>query len=94
MQYVNWLLSLPRGVLAGAAAVVVLLVIWSWARIGRRHYLVVKKSDATQLVTYELGRIADALERLSSLPPPHEVAPSAEVNSTKRVDLSMFGREI
>jgi len=96
MQYVTWILNLPRGVLIGAGAVVILLLIWSWARFGRRHYLVVKKSDATQLITYELGRIADALERLSSspLPPPlraEEANPAP--NPSRRISMSMFGRQ-
>jgi hypothetical protein len=95
MHYVYWVLSLPRGVLIGAGTVVVLLLMWSWARFGRRHYLVVKKSDATQMITYELGRIADALERLSSTPLPPLRAEEANTspNPAKRINMSMFGRQ-
>ena len=68
MHYLSWIENLPRELVVGAAAVVVLLLIWIWARYGRRHYLVIKRSDATQLVVRELARIADALERLERIP--------------------------
>ena len=84
---------LSRGVLFAAGAVVVLLLVWLWAHYGRRRYLVIGKSEATEAIAYELGRIANALERLSI---PHETQPSAPVGEEKspqRVNwLSMFGR--
>jgi len=49
----------PREVLIAIAAVVALLVLWLWARSGR--YVAIRKSDASEALTSELGRIADAL---------------------------------
>jgi hypothetical protein len=68
-QYLSWIENLPRGVLIGLAVVAVMLFFWVWANYGRRHYLVIKKSDATHLIIYELGRIADSLERLENVVP-------------------------
>jgi hypothetical protein len=84
---------LSRGVLFAAGAVVLLLLIWLWAHYGRRRYLVIRKSEATEAIVNELGRIADALERLAI---PRETQPSAPVEEEKRPQrvnwLSMFGR--
>lgn len=95
MSYLSWISHLPKDVLAGAAAVFLLLLFLLWMRFGRRHYLIVKKSDATQLITYELGRIADALDRLAVVnepsPPPGE---QAQTQTHKRLSLSIFGRGI
>ena len=68
MHYLSWIENLPAELVIGTAAVLVLLLIWIWANYGRRHYLVIKKSDATQLIVRELGRIADSLERLERMP--------------------------
>ena len=85
--------NLSRGVLFAVGAVVLLLLIWLWAHYGRRRYLVIRKSEATEAITCELGRIADALERLAS---PHQAQPSApaeEETGPRRMNwLSMFGR--
>ncbi len=94
MHYVSWILNQPREVLVGAVAIFFLLVFWIWVRFGHRQLVVVKQSDATQLITYELGRIADALDRLSSLPPPRETLRPTEAGASqeKRISMSMFGR--
>jgi hypothetical protein len=83
---------LSRGVLFAAGAVVVLLLIWLWAHYGRRRYLVIRKSEATEAIAYQLGRIADALESLA----PRQAQPSVpaeEETGPRRMNwLSMFGR--
>jgi len=68
-HYLLWVENLPRGVLIGSAVAAVMLFVWIWANFGRRQYLVIKKSDATHLIIYELGRIADSLERLETVMP-------------------------
>jgi hypothetical protein len=82
--------QVPREVLVAIGAVVVLLALWLWVRYGRRHYLVIQNSNATESIAYELGRIATALERLA---PPREVQAPAGDQPPRRVNwLSMFGR--
>ena len=84
---------LPREVLAAIAAVVVLLVLWLWARYSRHHYVVIKNSDATKAIASELGHIADALERLVALAAPHETESQPEEKVTRRENwLSLFRR--
>jgi len=68
----------PREVLLGIGAVVVLLALWVWARYGRRHYMMIQKSSATDSIAYELGRIATALERLATVATPRDAQPPAE----------------
>src|SRR2546426_12111486 len=83
--------QVPREVLIAIAAVVALLVLWLWARSGR--YVAIRKSDASEALTSELGRIADALERLAALATPHETEPSAEEKPPRRENwLSLFRR--
>jgi hypothetical protein len=82
--------ALPKQLLVALGAVAALLIIWLWARYGRRRYLVIKKSDATEALTHELSRIADALERLAV---PRETQPTEEQKPPRRVNwMSMFGR--
>ena len=90
MSFPPSIAALPRQLLVALGAVVVLLVIWLWARYGRRRYLVIKKSDATEALTHELGRIADALERLAA---PRETQSTEEQKPPRRENwMSMFGR--
>ncbi len=64
----------------GVGGVVALLVLWLWARYGRRPYVVINKSDATEAIASELGHIAGALERSAtpreSRPPRRRKAPA------------------
>lgn len=91
MPTLHSLASLPRELLWGAGAVAVLLVIVIWARYGRRRYLVIEHIEAAEIVALQLGRIADAIERLSPLPHP-QPPPREEEKSTRRVSMSMFSR--
>lgn len=85
------ILSLPREVLIGIAAVAVLAVFCFWllVRAGRRRYVTLRQSDTTDMIAYQLGRIADALERLSVQ---REPPPASTGKSTSEVYMSMFGR--
>ncbi len=85
--------QVPREVLIAIGAVVAVLVLWLWARSGRGRYVAIGKSDASQAITSELGRIADALERLAALATPQEAEPSAGEKPARRENwLSLFRR--
>lgn len=64
MQYFE---NVPPEFLIGAAAAAVLLLVWIWAAYGRRRHPVMRP-DTTEPIVRELGRIADALERLEQMP--------------------------
>ncbi len=91
MPSLHSLASLPREVLWAAGAVAALLVILIWARYGRRRYLVIEDIEAAEVIALQLGRIADAIERLSPLPHP-QAPPREEEKTTRRVSMSMFNR--
>ncbi len=87
------ILHVPREVLVAIGAVVVLLVLWLWVRYGRRRYVVINKSDATEAIISELGRIADALERLAASATTRKTEPPAEEKPPRRENwLSLFRR--
>jgi len=91
MQFLQSITSLPKGVLVGAGAVVALLMILIWARYGRRRYLVIEHNEAAEIIALQLGRIADAIERMSPLPRP-QPPPREEEKPARRVGMSMFNR--
>ena len=67
MSVVHSLLSLPAGVLFAAAAVlIVLLALWLSSLFSRRHFITIRRSEETELIAFNLRRIADALERISA----------------------------
>ena len=84
---------LSREVQVAIGAVVALLVLWIWVRYGHRRYVVIKKSDAVDNIAYQLGRIADALDRLAALATPRDSQPPAEEKPQERENwLSRFRR--
>jgi hypothetical protein len=91
MQFLQSITSLPREMLWAAGVVVALLVILIWARYGRRRYLVIEHIEAAEIIALQLGRIADAIERLSPLPHPPPL-PREEEKTARRVSMSMFNR--
>ena len=93
MQYLHSITSLPREALWAIGAAVVLLVILIWARYGRRRYLLIEHNEATEILALQLGRFADAIERLAPLPRPQAPPPPREEEkNNRRVGASMFGR--
>ena len=96
MHFLSSIPHSPRDVYLYVAAGVVflLLVVWIVARFGRHRYVVVRASEPVQMVTIQLGRIADAIEHLAlavdrKSPPAEEVARS---ENDRHVTLSTFGR--
>ncbi len=84
----------PREVQVALAVAVVLLVLGLWVHYSRRHYVVIRKSDTTEMIAFQLGRIADALGRLERLAAPPETQPLEEQRPPERPTpwLSLFGR--
>jgi len=92
MSFVHSLLSVPPGVLiAVSAVVVVLLALWLSALFSRWHFVTIKRSEETELIAFELRRIADAVERLSSARDTH-TQPPVETPTARSAGLSIFGR--
>lgn len=77
------------------------LIFWAILYFSRKRIVVVKRSSGTDQLTYELSRIADALERIANRPADRAIAaamrgqrltqPSTQRES-KGISYSMFGR--
>ncbi len=83
---------LSREMLVAIGVVVALLVLWIWMLYDRRRYVVIKKSDAVEDITYQLGRIANALDSLVALSTPRDFQATTEEKPQQRQWLSLFGR--
>ena len=81
--------QLPTSVYFAAGVVVALLVEWLLLRLGRRRYLVLGQSEATQLAIVHIGRIADSIDRLASA---MESRDRTEGNPIGKVGMPMIGR--
>jgi hypothetical protein len=66
-------------VLMAGLSLVIGLLFWTALYFSRRRIVVLKRSSGTDQVTFELSRIADALERIASRP-----ADRAIVAATRR----------
>jgi hypothetical protein len=51
-----------------AGAILVCLFLWSAFYVSRKHVVILLRSSGTDQITFELSRIADALERIASQP--------------------------
>ena len=68
---------------------------WAVQQFRRRRAVVLQRSAVSDQIVYELSRIADALDRISSRPVDHYIAaPNREEDESTggRIPLSMFGR--
>lgn len=94
MSFLRSVLSLPAGQLLPLAAVVgVLVVLWISALLSRRHFITIKRSEETELIAFELRRIADAVERLSVARESQSQSHTpVETGSGRSIGMSMFGR--
>lgn len=97
MSALQSLFSLPAGVLFAAAAVlIVLLALWLSSLFSRRHFITIRKSEETELIAFNLRRIADALERISAEREIRARAAEATmerpVGMERPIGMSMFGR--
>jgi hypothetical protein len=91
VQYLQWIFSLPRAVLIAIAMIAALAIFCFWllARAGRRRIVTLQHSDATEMIAFQLARIADAVERLSLQQGP---PPASTQRTENAVRMSMFGR--
>jgi hypothetical protein len=81
-------------------SLVIGLVFWIALYFSRKRIVVLKRSSGTDQVTFELSRIADALERIANRPADraiaavmrrHQIQPPPQRES-KGVAYSIFGR--
>ena len=86
--------------MAGVSLVIGLLF-WTALYFSRKRVVVLKRSSGTDQVTFELCRIADALERIANRPADDAIAAASQrqqqiqpppQRESKRVAYSMFGR--
>lgn len=94
MTYLHSILSLPPGALFAVAGVLILMsALWLASLFSRRHFVTIRRSEETELISFELRRIADAIERLASVREAQAQPQPESSNSTGRsVGMSMFGR--
>jgi hypothetical protein len=84
-------------------SIVIGLVFWALVYFSRKRIVIVKRSSGTDQLTYELSRIADALERIANRPADRAIAsalrkqrelpPPPVERESKGIAYSMFGRE-
>jgi len=78
------------------------LFFWTALYFSRKRVIVLKRSSGTDQVTFELIRIADALERIANRPADEAIAaasrrqeqtqPSPPQRNSQGISYSMFGR--
>lgn len=82
-------------------SLVVGLVFWTALYFSRKRIVVLKRSSGTEQVTFELSRIADALERIANRPADEVIAAATRrqqltqpppQRESKGIAYSMFGR--
>jgi hypothetical protein len=90
MQFLNSISPLYReGIAVGTVILASLVALWLCGIFSRQRFIVIKRSEETELIAYQLRRIADAMERLSSTQEPR---PPADVPVEKHMSASIFGR--
>jgi hypothetical protein len=93
MHFLNSISPLSReGITLAATIAASLFALWLCGIFSRRRFIVLKKSEETELIAFQLRRIADAMEQLASVKEPHPPAPPAEVPAERHVTASIFGR--
>jgi hypothetical protein len=67
MHYLTALSQVPREIwiAAGGGAAIAILAVLILFRGGRRRYVLVASSPATEMFAYQLARVADSLERIA-----------------------------
>jgi hypothetical protein len=82
MSFLHAISPLSReGLRVLATVVVSLLALWLCGLFSRRRFIVIKRSEETELIAYQLRRIADATERLSSSRETHPPRQSAQADT-------------
>lgn len=79
-------------------SVVVGLIFWTALYFSRKRIVVLKGSQSTDQLTFELSRIADALDRIANRGPDHLIAEATRLQQppaqreSRGISYSMFGR--
>ena len=82
-------------------SIVVGLVFWTALYFSRKRIVVLRGSQSTDQLTFELSRIADALDRIANRPADHVIADETLLHHQMRplprqesqgISYSMFGR--
>ncbi len=82
-------------------SVVIGLLFWTALYFSRKRVVVLKRSSGTDQVTFELSRIADALERIANRPADEAIAAASQRQQQTQppprrdspgISYSMFGR--
>ena len=82
-------------------SVVTGLLFWTALYFSRKRVIVLKRSSGTDQVTFELSRIADALERIANRPADEAIAAASQRQQQTQppprrnspgISYSMFGR--
>lgn len=90
MHFLTSISPLSREGLTLAATIVAsLIALWLCGMFSRRRFVVLKRSEETELISHQLRRIADAVERLASAKEP---SLPADAPAERRVSASIFGR--
>lgn len=91
----RYILSIPHfreGVLVAGGVVAAIVVIWLVTRLMRPRNVVLS-SETADMIAYQLGRIADAMEGSKGRQEARPAAPlPAETAPTRHVSMSMLGR--
>lgn len=88
-------------ILMTLVSVIIGLAFWGLLYFSRKRVVVLKRSTGTDQVTFELSRIADALERVANRPADDAIAAASRrqqqiqpppQRESKGIPYSMFGR--
>lgn len=88
-------------VLLTFVSIVIGLVFWTALYFSRKRIILLKRSSGTDQVTFELSRIADALERIANRPADRVIAEATQrelqtqappKGEPRGISYSMFGR--
>lgn len=92
MSFLHSIVSFQMGWLIVVAIVAAsLLVLWISSMFSRRLFVTIKKSEETELVAFQLRRVADALERLATTRE-SQIQPAVDTSPGKPLGMSAFGR--
>jgi len=89
-------------ILLAGVSVVIGLLFWTLLYFSRKRVVVIRRSGGTDQLSFELSRIADALERIANQPADRATAVAARrqqqhlqqplQRESQGIPLSMFGR--
>jgi len=75
ISFVNRYITITaHDLLIFALAILVCLMLWSAIYFSRKRVVVLRRSSGTDQLTFELSRIADALERIAAQPTDRVIA--------------------